>query len=73
LSDANPGSLEKAIEALQTYLDRAKPELVNQLQIGVIKVLVEKCLGHSKPTIKTKALECVFSIFEIAENFDLDT
>jgi hypothetical protein len=46
---------------------------VSQLQIGVIKVLVEKCLSHTKPTIKAKALESVLSIFEIAENFDLDT
>ncbi len=29
LSDANPGSLEKALEAFQAYLDRAKSDLVS--------------------------------------------
>jgi hypothetical protein len=29
LSDANPGSLEKALEAFQTYLDKVKPEVMS--------------------------------------------
>lgn len=35
--------------------------------------MVEKCLGHTKPSIKSKSLECVLFMFEITENFDNET
>jgi len=33
-------------------------------------MLVEKCVGHAKPVIKDKALECIMMIFEVSENFE---
>jgi len=73
LTDNNPGSLEKALDALTAFLEKAKADLVSQNQIQIIKVITEKCLGHTKPAIKTKSLDCILLIFEISENFDLDT
>ena len=52
LSDSNPGALEKCLEALNFYIDRANPKLVGESQTDIIKVLIEKCMGHAKPTIK---------------------
>jgi hypothetical protein len=34
-------------------------------------MLVEKCLGHAKPVIKEKAIECMLLIFEVSEDFDI--
>ena len=33
-------------------------------------MLTEKCLGHAKPNIKSKSLECLLLIFEVGENFE---
>ena len=35
--------------------------------------MVEKCLSHTKPVIKTKSFECIMVMFEVTENFDTDT
>lgn len=32
-------------------------------------MLVEKCLGHMKPTIKAKAATCMHLLFEVTEDF----
>jgi len=55
------------------FLEKAKADLIAQNQISTLKTIVEKCLGHSKPAIKTKSLDCLLLMFEISENFDLDT
>ena len=70
LVDANPGSLEKCLDALNAYIDKADPKLVAVSQNDVIKTLIEKCLGHAKPTIKAKSLECFLLTFEVSEVFD---
>lgn len=36
----------------------------------MIKILIEKCIGHAKPTIKSKGLECFNLLFEVTELFD---
>lgn len=70
LADANPGSLEKCLDALETFINRADPRLVASSQNDIIKILIEKCVGHMKPTIKTKSLECFNLLFEVSESFD---
>lgn len=54
LGDTNPGALEKCLDALQLFIDRCDPKVVATCQNEIIKVLVEKCFGHAKPTIKQK-------------------
>lgn len=43
---------------------------MSSCQNDIIKILVEKCVGHAKPTIKTKSLECFNLLFEVTEAFD---
>jgi hypothetical protein len=35
--------------------------------------MVEKCLNHTKPVIKTKSFECIMVMFEVTENFETET
>ena len=70
LSDSNPGALEKALEALEQFLNKGDPKLSSTCQIAIIKILIEKCIGHMKPTIKNKATECFNLSFEVVENFN---
>lgn len=70
LNDANPGSLEKCLEALEVFIDKAEPKIVAMSQNDILKVLIEKCIGHAKPTIKTKALDCFLLMFEVSEVFE---
>ena len=35
--------------------------------------MVEKCLSHTKPVIKTKSFECIMVMFEVTENFETET
>ena len=70
LADSNPGSLEKCLDALTLFIDKADPKLVVVYQNEIIKVLIEKCVGHAKPTIKHKALECFNLMFEVTETFE---
>jgi hypothetical protein len=39
-------------------------------QNDVIKILIEKCIGHAKPTIRHRGLEDFNLIFEVSEQFD---
>jgi hypothetical protein len=70
LADANPGSLEKCLDALEVFINRADPRIVASAQNDIIKVLIEKCVGHAKPTIKNKSLDCFNLLFEVSESFD---
>jgi hypothetical protein len=70
LADANPGSLEKALDMLLVFIDKADSKLVGSCQNEIIKILIEKCIGHMKPNIKTKSLECFAFLFEVTEMFD---
>lgn len=69
LADANPGSLEKCLDALNAFIDRGNPKIVGSSQNDIVKTLIEKCLGHAKPNIKTKGLECFHLLFEVTEAF----
>mgnify|MGYP001084769841 CR=1 FL=1 len=70
LKDSNPGALEKALNALTIWLDKINPGLLVENQNAIIPTLVEKCIGHAKPVVKEKAIECFLLIFEVSENFD---
>ena len=70
LSDTNPGALEKCLDSLGFYIDRGHPKLVAESQNDIIKILVEKCLMHAKPTIKQKSLETFLLLFEVSEQFE---
>lgn len=70
INDINPASLEKALDALEVFISRAEPRLVAASQNDIIKILIEKCIGHAKASIKTKGLECFSLLFEVSEAFD---
>ena len=70
LADINPGSLEKCLDALQWFIDMGDPKVVGSCQYDIVKALIEKCIGHAKPTIKQKGLECFNTLFEVTESFD---
>ena len=70
LKDANPGALEKALDAMAVFLDKIHPNTLVEYQNTMIPMLVEKCIGHMKPVVKTKAKECLCLIFEVSEKFD---
>jgi hypothetical protein len=70
LADNNPGSLEKCIDSLQAFIDNGDPIIIASAQNDIIKSLIEKCLGHTKPAIKSKGHECFLMIFEVSEKFE---
>lgn len=70
LKDSNPGALEKALVCLQAFVDKIHKDLLPENQNAIISMLVEKCIGHAKPVIKDKAMECIMLIFEVSENFE---
>lgn len=70
LNDNNPGSLEVCIDALRVFIDKADKRIVQSVQNEVLKALIEKCLGHAKPTIKQKGLDCFLLCFEVTEVFE---
>lgn len=67
LADINPGSLEKCLEALMAFIDKADPGIVAACQNDIIKVLIEKCNNHAKPVIKEKGFEASMFLFEVSE------
>jgi hypothetical protein len=52
LKDSNPGALEKALDCMAIFLDKANPNLLVEQQNAIIPVLVEKCVGHAKVPVK---------------------
>ena len=70
LGDINPGSLEKCLEALMVFIDKADPSTVAASQNDIIKVLIEKCNNHAKPIIKEKGFEASLFLFEVSEQFE---
>lgn len=46
---------------------------MSSCQNDIIKILIEKCVGHAKANIKTKSLECFNLLFEVSEVFDEST
>ena len=62
--------MEKCLDALEMFINRAEPALVASSQNDIIKALIDKCVGHAKAAIKTKSLECFNLLFEVTEAFD---
>lgn len=56
---------------MAVFIDKCHSSIVEQNQNDIIPVLVEKCFGHAKPNIKTKAKECLLLMFEVSEKFDI--
>ncbi len=52
------------------FESRAEAGLVASSQNDIIRALIEKCVGHAKVNIKTKALECFNLLFEVSEDFE---
>lgn len=68
LSESHPNTLDKCVDALQSFLDYSDPKIVVVYQIDIMKGLVEKCIGN--PKTKLKGIECFNLLFEVTENFD---
>ena len=70
MKDSNPGALEKALNCFECFLDKIHKSILAEAQNGILMMLVEKCLGHAKPVIKNKAIECMLLMFEVSESFE---
>lgn len=62
--------MEKCLDALEIFIEIGDPSTVANCQNDIIKVLIDKCIGHAKPTIKQKGLECFNLLFEVTECFE---
>ena len=58
LADGSITSLEAALKCFLAFLNKAPNGTVSQFQPTVLKILVEKCMTNSRPSIKDQALEC---------------
>ena len=72
IADSNPGALEKALECHNWFLQNIDGKMLAGAQVSMIKVLIEKGYGGTKPAIKQKAKENLIVMFEVSETFDLD-
>jgi len=70
LQEANPGALEKALDALALFIDKADPKTVSTFMSDIIKNLIEKCIGHMKPSVRAKGLDSFNMLFEVTESFE---
>eukprot|EP01022_Parablepharisma_sp_SALTPOND_P032949 TRINITY_DN878_c0_g1_i1.p1 TRINITY_DN878_c0_g1~~TRINITY_DN878_c0_g1_i1.p1 ORF type:complete len:2064 (+),score=290.39 TRINITY_DN878_c0_g1_i1:8288-14479(+) len=64
LSDTHPGAQEKALESLLVLLDKSPPAITDK---EIISVIIEKCLTSGKTNTKSKAVECLLAMSELAE------
>jgi len=51
-------------------LDKIHKSILGENQNDILKMLVEKGLGHAKPIIKSKSTECMLLMFEVSENIE---
>lgn len=70
LKDSNPGALEKALNCLESFLDKIHPSILIEFQNEILSVLVEKCFDHAKAVIKQKGTDCLLVMFEVSETFE---
>ena len=71
--EPNPGAMEKVLECFNTFVDKCDPSLLISVQDKIYMPMIDKCLGAAKPSIKTKAMECMLLYFEVSENFGEET
>ena len=71
LKDSNPGALEKALDCLKACLEKIPQRTLGEEVPGILGMLIEKCVGHVKPTIKAKSLEVINLLFVVGEDFVL--
>lgn len=70
MKDSNPGALEKCLDCFNAFLNKVHASIMVEHQNGIINLLVEKCMGHAKPVIKEKSLECFLMLFEVTESIE---
>ena len=70
LADSIPASLDKCLDALEVFIDKAEPKVVSLYMNDIIRILIEKCISHQKPNIKSKSTECFLMMFDVTEAFE---
>ena len=73
LAEPNPGAMEKVLDCFNTYIDKCHASILTGFQNSIYPPVMDKCLGAAKPTLKTKAMECMLLFFEVSENFGDET
>ena len=73
LAEPNPGAMEKVLECFHAFIDKCDPAILSSMQNSIYPPMMDKCLGAAKPTLKTKAMECLLLFFEVSENFGDET
>ena len=68
LLESHPTSLERAIDGVTELIRRTN--IANSFYSNWLKLLVEKGLSHSKPSVKQKALEAALTIADRTENLN---
>ena len=48
---------------------KIKSSVMIEHQNDLLNIITDKCLGHAKPTIKSKANECIMLMFDCTEAF----
>jgi hypothetical protein len=59
LSDANPGSLEKAVDCYIEFVKRAPNSIISDMKATAINLLISKSISHMKPSLQEKGLEAI--------------
>ena len=73
LAEVNPGAMEKVLDCFHTYIDKCDKRILASFQDKVYAPVLDKCLGAAKPSLKTKAMDCMLLFFEVSENFGDET
>ena len=73
LAEPNPGAMEKVLECFKTYIDKCDSSILASFQNSIYPPMLDKFLCAAKPTLKTKAMECMLLFFEVSENFEEET
>ena len=73
LVEPNPGAMEAVLACFHTFIDKCDPALLSSMQNSIYAPVIDKCLGAAKPTLKTKAMDCMLLYFEVSENFGDET
>ena len=67
--DSNPGALEKSLDCFEAFLKKVDPKIIGEEFNPILAMMIEKCIGHAKPAVKSKSKECLLLMYEVVENF----
>ena len=65
--------LEAALDCFKEFISMCEPDFLSQIQVSILKPLIEKCLGHTNEGIRNKSLNYTLLFFNISENFEEET